>query len=49
MKPNLRCINGCPPGTDLRTCMLAFMAECPIISGRDGDIFFDQKQQELFD
>lgn len=44
---NEKCKNGCPPGTDMRTCMLAFMGECPVISGRDGDIFFDPKQEEL--
>lgn len=40
----MNCANGCPPGTDLRTCMLAFMGECPVIKCEDGDLFYNPKE-----
>lgn len=41
------CKNGCPPGMDMRTCMLAFMEGCPYLSSRGGDIFVKQNTQQL--
>lgn len=40
---NEKCKNGCPTGTDMRTCMLAFMEDCPFCKSKDGDIFFKER------
>ena len=49
MGKRIICTNGCPPDTDLRTCLLAFMGECPVLRvGEDGGLYFDQKKSEMF-
>lgn len=40
---------GCPKGTDLRTCKKALAGECPFLVTKGGTgLYYTKRQQELF-
>lgn len=48
MSTNLKCINGCPPGIDLRTCQRIDNHTCPLMTWQGDSIIIGHKQQSLF-
>lgn len=42
------CMNGCPPGIDLRNCKKVLAGECPLLCNNGRELIIGKRQQELF-
>lgn len=43
-----KCVHGCPPGTDMRTCKSMMSGDCPFLLRIGSDLLIGNRQQELF-
>ncbi|MBR0064103.1 MAG: hypothetical protein IJQ06_00735 [Paludibacteraceae bacterium] len=43
-----QCTNGCPPGTDMRTCPGVENHTCPLMTWQGDSVIIGRKQQSLF-